>query len=934
MPIQQLAEGTVRVLGATQALTDPASVVKELLDNALDANATSVAVEISTNTIDAIQVRDSGHGIPPEDRQAVARPHCTSKITHDEDLKTIGGSSLGFRGEALASLAEVSGSLTISTRIEEEIVAVALKISRQGEVVGQTQVSHPVGTTVRVMDFLGSFAVRRQQALKNADKTLKKIQQTLQAYAFARPHVRLSLRVLKAKNDKGNWMYAPKAESIFHDTACKIVGAACASQCVASVAEARGFVMQAFLPRLDADLSKISGVGSYISVDARPVSSNRGTFKQIGKLFRDTIRSATATTDTVKDPFFQLGITCPSASYDANIEPAKDDVIFESSEDVIQLVRQLLSDNYIPKPKHVTETVQTPPVHAVPSKRTISDDENPTECVETPIRRRESFSNSNKIQFLQGTNGLASKPTFSVPQVIGARVEDNSEACSPIRPVENESQGLRRNRNDPTVSNPWVLAAMNSTTRRPPPSTEPSSSPPPRSTILRGIPRSPPKPAPFLNEQETPYLPTPRASSPYVRVPELCPADRRAPRGQSPEPGHHNPSPSVRTRLQGSPSSTVADSETAFRRLRQRNQEQTPCVDNSLALHTDDLASAPTLSAIAKKRSGTQHSPQKNSQHSRPNPPYKIPVQSSPPREKAWFDHLENADRPSRNLRRRQGLQYNDGLVEQGDLTTTTADKRAMTPPRHNRDIREFVSNVKTSDHSVASVIQKRNREQQKQTEISLEEDSSDLENSRATPSKSGFISARELKDSEDFVDQGGDDPPRAAKRRRTSERQALVEISGNAALADNEEEVDDETATPVKTTSRRRISKSDRVARTKSSRLPLESTPAGQGTHDLVCKVAISELDVARSAGKIDETLSLRGYTENERACSDTFDALEDDTGIEVVASRVHDLLVAKVSDDEMMLDLHSLLRGALESRKTMTIDDSVEGSDVETLI
>ena len=123
MSIQALPETAVRAIGASQVLTDPSAVVKELVDNALDARATSIAVEIHANTLDVIQVRDNGHGIPPQDRPLVARRYCTSKLTDADDLASIGGSSLGFRGEALTSAAEMSGGMTVSTRVEGEQVA-------------------------------------------------------------------------------------------------------------------------------------------------------------------------------------------------------------------------------------------------------------------------------------------------------------------------------------------------------------------------------------------------------------------------------------------------------------------------------------------------------------------------------------------------------------------------------------------------------------------------------------------------------------------------------------------------------------------------------------------------------------------------------------------------------------------------------------------
>lgn len=133
MPISALSDETVRRIGSSVVLTDSVSVVKELVDNALDARASSVHVEISLNSLAVIQVKDNGHGVAPEDRPMLGHRHCTSKIRDLDDLSSLGGQSLGFRGEALASIIEMSGGLTLSTRIEGERVGTAIKIDREGK---------------------------------------------------------------------------------------------------------------------------------------------------------------------------------------------------------------------------------------------------------------------------------------------------------------------------------------------------------------------------------------------------------------------------------------------------------------------------------------------------------------------------------------------------------------------------------------------------------------------------------------------------------------------------------------------------------------------------------------------------------------------------------------------------------------------------------
>ena len=135
MSIAVLPAATVRAIGSTQVLTDASSVVKELVDNALDARASSVCVEISVNTLDIIRVIDNGHGIAPIDRGLICRRNCTSKITSFEDISGIGGRFLGFRGEALASMAELSGGVVVTTRIEGEPTATQMEMNRLGELV-------------------------------------------------------------------------------------------------------------------------------------------------------------------------------------------------------------------------------------------------------------------------------------------------------------------------------------------------------------------------------------------------------------------------------------------------------------------------------------------------------------------------------------------------------------------------------------------------------------------------------------------------------------------------------------------------------------------------------------------------------------------------------------------------------------------------------
>lgn len=132
MPIEVLPETTSRALGSSLVLNDAKSVVKELVDNALDARATAISIEVSNNSLDIIQVKDNGTGIGVQDRQLLCKRGYTSKIRSLEDLTRLGGSFLGFRGEALASIKGLSSAVTVTTRVEGEIVGTSLKYAASG----------------------------------------------------------------------------------------------------------------------------------------------------------------------------------------------------------------------------------------------------------------------------------------------------------------------------------------------------------------------------------------------------------------------------------------------------------------------------------------------------------------------------------------------------------------------------------------------------------------------------------------------------------------------------------------------------------------------------------------------------------------------------------------------------------------------------------
>ncbi|XP_014550880.1 hypothetical protein COCVIDRAFT_114307 [Bipolaris victoriae FI3] len=409
--IAALPPPTIRQLGSGQVLIDHSSVVKELIDNALDARAKSIFIDISANTLDSIQVKDDGHGIPSDDQSLVCRRYCTSKIRDLNDLRELGGKWLGFRGEALASMAEMSSAFSVTTRVEGDPVAVKLKYSRDGELESVAHDSHPVGTTVKVMGFLEHIPVRKQMAIKDAAKCLGKIRRVMQAYALARPSARFRLRVLKAKNRNGDFSYAPKAHATVGDAVLKIFGRDCAAQCSFTTVEADGFEIRAFLPKPTAVGSKISGHCSFVAVDARPVSSNRGTIKQMVHACKQ-----------------RLGKANPSLA-----GPTKDDVMFEDSNIVLRVWEELLDSLYTEAVVNLDE-----PDDVV--------DQNPNEAI------FESHNTSDQNE----ASVPAPQPRWR-HSMYGIDEEDLEFLQDDRTPIIDEEEG----RHAAEVSNPWTITRMN-----------------------------------------------------------------------------------------------------------------------------------------------------------------------------------------------------------------------------------------------------------------------------------------------------------------------------------------------------------------------------------------------------------------------------------------------------------------------------------------
>lgn len=188
MPIHLLENDTIGKIAAGEVVERPSSAVKELLENAIDAGARRIDIEIQAGGNDLIEISDDGHGISPSDLAVAIERHATSKLTRFEDLDTLG--TLGFRGEALPSIAAVS-HMVIRTRVPANATGAAVEIpfGRPGPV---STSAAPPGTTVTVRDLFDNVPARRK-FMRQPGTEAGVIARMVSAYAAAYPQIQFTL---------------------------------------------------------------------------------------------------------------------------------------------------------------------------------------------------------------------------------------------------------------------------------------------------------------------------------------------------------------------------------------------------------------------------------------------------------------------------------------------------------------------------------------------------------------------------------------------------------------------------------------------------------------------------------------------------------------------------------------------------------------------
>ncbi|KAI8777250.1 PMS1 protein 1 [Biomphalaria glabrata] len=339
-PLQLLPKSTITLIGSSQVIVSVYSVIKELVENSVDAGATSLDIKLENYGLDKIEVCDNGSGIRSVDVPFLAKRHCTSKINSTDDLKTL--QTYGFRGEALASLCEVS-EMKVTTKTDNDNISQTYSIDHQGNVT-ESKPSHiGRGTIITACRLFHNLPVRKQYYASSQRKKddLNKIEDFLMAFALIKPSLRITF-----KHDREMiWQKLPS--SSLKDALNCVLSRPIASQLLfkeKTVDELKIHV-SVYLPKPGSDtkvMSRSSAERTILAVNRRPV-----IVKELIKVLKQYYNNCHPCGMT-RYPVCFVEISVPPSDVDVNVEPNKTTVFIQNMKEVQVCLEEILLEIYGP----------------------------------------------------------------------------------------------------------------------------------------------------------------------------------------------------------------------------------------------------------------------------------------------------------------------------------------------------------------------------------------------------------------------------------------------------------------------------------------------------------------------------------------------------------------------------------------------------------
>lgn len=316
--IKLLDEDTINKIAAGEVIERPASVVKELIENSIDAGASRILIEVADGGKSLIKVTDDGCGIDREDLSLAFHKHATSKISGAEDLENI--STLGFRGEALASIASVARSVEVYTKPRSALTGTFMQIE-DGKTTRVLEIGCPVGTSIAVRDLFSNVPARRKH-LKSASDELARIIGLVQELAVI--NYGISFELFTGKRT----LFKSHKSSSWNDALLKILGLETVKELISFEAEIKDCKIAGSVG--DPLVTRSSPDWIYMYVNGRSVTS---------KALLSALREAYRTLMPLgKNPIAVLSLEISPALVDVNVHPAKKEIRLLKEDEIAALL--------------------------------------------------------------------------------------------------------------------------------------------------------------------------------------------------------------------------------------------------------------------------------------------------------------------------------------------------------------------------------------------------------------------------------------------------------------------------------------------------------------------------------------------------------------------------------------------------------------------
>ena len=406
-PIIRLTEEIIGKIAAGEVVESPASAIKELVENSLDAGSTCVTVEIRDGGISYLRVTDNGKGIPSRDVRLAFERHATSKIRKSEDLFDL--HTLGFRGEALASIAAVSKLVLTTRHASEETGTRAINEGGVFKSIGEA--ASPQGTTIVAKDLFYNTPVRLK-FLKKPVTEAARVAEVIARMILAHPDI--SFRLIH----NGKQVYASSGNGDLRSAVFCLYGRELAN---------------AMIPVKSEGAVAVSGLIG-IGLQARS-NRSRQTFIVNGRTIRSQLLTQ-ALEDGCRErvtvghyPVCVLNIQMPVNMVDVNVHPNKLEVRFSDENLIYQNVKGAIQDCFI-----------VSPLESAPKMTLVQEDEKPKTIVSSSVRVIDTETNAGVEQarqetMLQSAQAPAAKPEIKI-QVIDVPVSKPAQKPAEIKQPE------------------------------------------------------------------------------------------------------------------------------------------------------------------------------------------------------------------------------------------------------------------------------------------------------------------------------------------------------------------------------------------------------------------------------------------------------------------------------------------------------------------